>query len=1711
MPAFEPEEGPPGKGKQKVEDKTPFKCDEPNCTRKEGFGTADDLERHRESCHNKESGNGPRVVYRCFAFECGKRFRRWKYLDDFGHHLAEMHPNENPSELLKKSEEWFAKEEARAKVRLWGSSLHPPLAQDSQVGITEEASKRSRDLTLIGTGSAPSPPLNSKVFTPNILSSSQSFINTENVPQMEITEEVLKSLHIISRESYLAALCVRKPEAIVSTGPLKGIIDTYYGRIADTFDAVILIEACRRGLVERVTRFRFHWLSRAVRPGSVLVFCEDEMGAHSTQNVRPKGDKMAILQCIASRSLNQLTKRWWLVTDPDNYTWTIVAHPHPHEQTHELKRPLNDQRFSHIHSMLAPTKSLTDTPELSGTNKESKLDEGQSLSKCTVSELLKTDADLTVKSETESVYSDDYATSDTRMEYLSEFADELVKVIQPYQPDEKTVQRISAVLLDLLKAFALSLGHGSPTPLHSDMMVLIHKNRKYIVTVFKERLIRDNSNKERPEYGNDMPSGDIMCLRQSKNDDHAHKQVQHTERQLEAEAHGHESLRLLEYRRLVQGAPTYTWLLSHVRNECILYTPGQDVAKGIRNAILKSLPVSSRISHQKPTETFSVGFKIKWDPLKFLLEEYEEDPAAALEQALTFTGFDSEVEAESFGEYMRRTWPVTGDAMVLLLKSLVSNTREGFVTRDDDITMNISMHPSQDCKSSLVVWLDICGTAASIAEVGEQLAWAASALQSAQHEHTLVRSKPIINSVQIGHVSNQDSPSISYVFDIGIELHEINPSAEYCWLGLVSRPAVVEGFPIRQRPAECPPGLEIPLHVMAHLMDTRKVHRFHGKTVLKGFSTLLVPTGSINDTISWHLIQQSNDQRISYLESQIFPDLTISISQLEKARHILGWCPEMVFYGGAADANYGISDSQLPRLPPRCELRILKDASLSSDYTITGTKGYILGRKDVRLRRNGYVSKMKWVAEKYINVWDVGEERGWLLNGASGLLHLVRASLERDRSDSALRSVLLLKEGSLTEASKAHHPAAALHILLNPKNVDLSIYCVDAHVKFKDRVEDFYDQLEKMYDYQVSGLRDIEGMAAVPRSLLEGWDFQDLIHERDPIHPRHTTLNQDGLSWVDFIRSIKAITLFGRDFGNIVRPLNSSCPKWSILKPKKSYLAATMFDLNKIMAAHGDPYSVPMKLTHDIIWNIPEETLALCPCNGDRHKSHTILVQSLLPSSMRRQLLAISSIPSNMGRNDGAVIFGFNKRHRWFWSDTGPPSRTPIHLGSDTPYKESLNTHSDDSGLGGSSYSSTPSETGMPASSSSSANDNPNSSQRLRILPGSGKRQIGIGSNSQSANKYRIGIVCALHIELKAVRSLFDEAHSNVAIADGDPNYYAFGRMGGHNVVAVCLPHGVYGTNAATDVISNMRRSFPSLDFCLLAGIGAGVPSTKNDIRLGDVVVSTPSGMYSGVLPYDMIKSLELGISRLNGYLCPPPQTLMCAISELESDPNLSPTPLDELLQRIQERSPQYKYPGADNDQLFTPEYIHPNEKDETCERCDPSYLMRRTRRSSDQPRIFYGLIASGNRLMRSASERDKLGREHNVLCFEMEAAGVMNTFPCLIIRGICDYADSHKNKTWQYYASATAAAYAKLLLSRVRGSGTTESLASTAEVLQDQYSSRKRLRSQETGGYRMSRKRQHNQMAAAQSCWDGDEGRPERSDENDGSSVHYESLSSSE
>jgi nucleoside phosphorylase len=126
---------------------------------------------------------------------------------------------------------------------------------------------------------------------------------------------------------------------------------------------------------------------------------------------------------------------------------------------------------------------------------------------------------------------------------------------------------------------------------------------------------------------------------------------------------------------------------------------------------------------------------------------------------------------------------------------------------------------------------------------------------------------------------------------------------------------------------------------------------------------------------------------------------------------------------------------------------------------------------------------------------------------------------------------------------------------------------------------------------------------------------------------------------------------------------------------------------------------------------------------------------------------------------------------------------------------------------------------------------------------------------------------------------------------------------------------------------------------------------------------------------------------------------------------------------------PGFAYPGRDQDRLFQADYEHDASLPK-CEKCDENREKVRPQRAFNGPDIHYGLIASGSQVIRNGMIRDKLAQERSTLCFEMEAAGFMDHFPCLVRRGICDYTDSHKNKDWQGYASATAAGYAKDLLS---------------------------------------------------------------------------------
>ncbi|KAF2964344.1 hypothetical protein GQX73_g9228 [Xylaria multiplex] len=308
-------------------------------------------------------------------------------------------------------------------------------------------------------------------------------------------------------------------------------------------------------------------------------------------------------------------------------------------------------------------------------------------------------------------------------------------------------------------------------------------------------------------------------------------------------------------------------------------------------------------------------------------------------------------------------------------------------------------------------------------------------------------------------------------------------------------------------------------------------------------------------------------------------------------------------------------------------------------------------------------------------------------------------------------------------------------------------------------------------------------------------------------------------------------------------------------------------------------------------------------------------------------------------------------------------------------------------------------------------------------------------SRPATRHEFEIAIICALTLEADAVAALFDQHWDYNGPpydkAPGDPNAYTTGAIGRHNVVLVHMP-GMGKANAAAGA-ANCRASFPNIKLAAVVGICGAVPfgPDGSEIVLGDVIIS------DGVVQYDLGRRHPDRFVRkdtLSDSLGRPTAEIRALLSKLKSRHDRS-TLQDKLAMHLKviQDNPELEaqYPGAANDRLLEATYHHTSEgslcNESGCS--GPLVLRRRLEQENTQPIVHFGLIASGDTVMRSGEERDSIAQRERVLGFEMEGAGVWDSFPCIVIKGVCDYADSHKAKSWQRYAGATAAACLKAFL----------------------------------------------------------------------------------
>lgn len=367
---------------------------------------------------------------------------------------------------------------------------------------------------------------------------------------------------------------------------------------------------------------------------------------------------------------------------------------------------------------------------------------------------------------------------------------------------------------------------------------------------------------------------------------------------------------------------------------------------------------------------------------------------------------------------------------------------------------------------------------------------------------------------------------------------------------------------------------------------------------------------------------------------------------------------------------------------------------------------YSLGRKDkspVIKRHTTYFESLNGLSSSYVVLYDVQDHRAWLSNGLHTLLHLVRASLKEDQKGDFSDECLLNRLGLEEEADvDAANPEAAIKFLKNRRNLEQpvlhgldEIYTehtvvagqsstthrrTNTTVRLKDRIIQIMDVLWQLIDHQAT----LEGLTSAvsirpPRSKLEGYRFMEVATRR-AMTPRVVYLkafNGAGKSWVDFIRAIRAVVLFGGGFGDLISPRPTTteeptqstvCSRWRVVPTGRDYLAISGYDLARILHQEGSAASNPVRLAPGIHW-IPSTTAfeqCVCDCRNRERQPPNMFrvgpllrrqcdrVQVLLPGRLARVPRGTISVMRPIDRNS-AVIFGKSELFPWRWPDQGDP------------------------------------------------------------------------------------------------------------------------------------------------------------------------------------------------------------------------------------------------------------------------------------------------------------------------------------------------------------------------------------------------------------------------------------------------------------------------
>ncbi|UKZ82460.1 hypothetical protein TrVFT333_010249 [Trichoderma virens FT-333] len=812
--------------------------------------------------------------------------------------------------------------------------------------------------------------------------------------------------------------------------------------------------------------------------------------------------------------------------------------------------------------------------------------------------------DKVVSSQT--VYSDESSVDASKTkEYIWEFTNYLYQQLSQ-QLTLQNIEETTNLLPRLLAAFALQMGRPAQTQISRDVMYFVYKHRRLITQSLKVIYEDDRTVTDREPDEDLMPTNDKIHLLWSKGFDADHSLDPKEDINLvsgfdDDEVYSPEG-DFSGYRDAIMKDTAFNWLIERLSGELNLSAAESFAMKGIHHGILDNLLDGCRISRTRASKPFKVTFNVQCDIFAFVQEEeYHEHAADVVLEVITLTGANANTQATTSEQYLRQTWPKLRCNLLQTIQRALRVYDPAFPFRNSAAYTYADGTKIEVYIGERTFRVEAIGMVHSIAEIGEQIGWVATTFWSTPDHSRSWFCHPEILGFHIEDAQN---------------LH-----------------AGVEEF---EKAFVC------------------KV------TVVKGFSTALIPTMMQDDIIHWHLLVNKPGARIQYGDPRMLQGILVTSDQLRGARrHIVGWCANAQNNIGSSNANYDIKWSRLSHGTSGFAWEGLEFSVGIGGYLKASTT-FKIGRKQrsrCMVELDGYQTIVNHIGHHYFTLYDVNERRAWLSDGQPVLLHLALASLKWDEKEKTpgffTEAIERLNKTSVsTEGAQA-----AKDVLSNSANWNIKLYVTDKDPEpeikdnsnekriedpsimpkekyffFKDRVMEICFLLEKAIDQTNQAINE-GALKGTPRNILGGFNFMDAA-TRNPLSPITAKLQiaDFGRGWVDLVDSLGALTLFGNNFGELIKPGEGNAAKscsqcgFEVSLPSKKDLLAVCVDvLEKIIEQRDGKDTTPWLLIDDNYWHLDGSDFEPCRCtssngrSGDRDRVQTMNTTLAAPASPAAQ------------------------------------------------------------------------------------------------------------------------------------------------------------------------------------------------------------------------------------------------------------------------------------------------------------------------------------------------------------------------------------------------------------------------------------------------------------------------------------------------------------